>query len=198
MPFTGPRRKVVAMSFLGVGAPEALLVAVVALVVFGPKGLAEAAKSLGQVLRSFQPTIREVVEVSQEIKGTLEKEIGLDELRDAARPAPRPYTPPANNTTAAAGYTPPSGLQAVSDDMAKNFDPEIEAKRAASAAAAWGGNTPMENAATTAVAEAPAVPAGQQQQQQKSSTTPLKEVSALSIEELEAELARRKSRQDTA
>jgi sec-independent protein translocase protein TatA len=29
------------MSFLGVGAPEALLVAVVALVVFGPKGLAE-------------------------------------------------------------------------------------------------------------------------------------------------------------
>ena len=33
--------QVVAMSFLGVGAPEALLVAVVALVVFGPKGLAE-------------------------------------------------------------------------------------------------------------------------------------------------------------
>jgi len=29
------------MSFLGVGAPEALLVGVVALVVFGPKGLAE-------------------------------------------------------------------------------------------------------------------------------------------------------------
>lgn len=29
------------MSFLGVGAPEAILVAVVALVVFGPKGLAD-------------------------------------------------------------------------------------------------------------------------------------------------------------
>ena len=29
------------MSFLGVGAPEAVLVAVVALVVFGPKGLAD-------------------------------------------------------------------------------------------------------------------------------------------------------------
>lgn len=29
------------MSFLGVGAPEAIMVAVVALVVFGPKGLAE-------------------------------------------------------------------------------------------------------------------------------------------------------------
>jgi Sec-independent protein translocase protein TatA len=29
------------MSFLGVGAPEAILVGIVALVVFGPKGLAE-------------------------------------------------------------------------------------------------------------------------------------------------------------
>eukprot|EP00955_Chlamydomonas_euryale_P074061 361927-Chlamydomonas_euryale.AAC.13 len=29
------------MSFLGVGAPEALLVGIVALVVFGPKGLAD-------------------------------------------------------------------------------------------------------------------------------------------------------------
>ncbi len=31
----------VTASFLGVGAPEAVLVGVVALVVFGPKGLAE-------------------------------------------------------------------------------------------------------------------------------------------------------------
>jgi TatA/E family protein of Tat protein translocase len=45
----------------------------VALVVFGPKGLADAAKSVGQALRAFQPTIREVVEVSQDLKGTLEK-----------------------------------------------------------------------------------------------------------------------------
>jgi hypothetical protein len=37
------------MSFLGVGAPEALLVGVVALIVFGPKGLAEAAKSKSSV-----------------------------------------------------------------------------------------------------------------------------------------------------
>lgn len=34
---------------------------------------AQAAKSLGQTLRAFQPTIKEVVEVSQEIKGTLEQ-----------------------------------------------------------------------------------------------------------------------------
>ena len=33
-------------SFLGVGAPEAFVVAVVALLVFGPKGLAEASRPL--------------------------------------------------------------------------------------------------------------------------------------------------------
>lgn len=83
-----PARKVVQMSFFGVGAPEALLVGVVALVVFGPKGLAEAARSVGSALRTFQPTIKEVVQVSQELKGTLEKELGINELREAARPSP--------------------------------------------------------------------------------------------------------------
>jgi hypothetical protein len=34
----------IARSFLGVGAPEALLVGVVALVVFGPKGLADVSR----------------------------------------------------------------------------------------------------------------------------------------------------------
>jgi sec-independent protein translocase protein TatA len=34
----------VMQSFLGVGAPEAILVAVVALVVFGPKGLADVSR----------------------------------------------------------------------------------------------------------------------------------------------------------
>lgn len=60
-------------SFFGVGAPEAILVGVVALVVFGPKGLAQAAKSLGSTLRSFAPTIREITSVSQELKSTLEQ-----------------------------------------------------------------------------------------------------------------------------
>ena len=59
-------------SFLGVGAPEAILVGVVALVVFGPKGLAQAAKGLGNTLRAFAPTIRELTSVSQELKSTLE------------------------------------------------------------------------------------------------------------------------------
>ncbi|KAJ7543357.1 hypothetical protein O6H91_09G034400 [Diphasiastrum complanatum] len=68
-------------SLLGVGAPEVLVIAVVALLVFGPKGLAEVARTLGKSLRAFQPTIRELQEVSRDFKQTLEKEIGLDELR---------------------------------------------------------------------------------------------------------------------
>jgi hypothetical protein len=49
----------------------------------------QAAKSLGATLRAFQPAIKEVVEVSQDLRGTLEKELGLDELKQATRPVPR-------------------------------------------------------------------------------------------------------------
>ncbi|KAL5567958.1 hypothetical protein UlMin_024533 [Ulmus minor] len=67
-------------SLFGVGAPEALVIGVVALLIFGPKGLAEVARTLGKTLRAFQPTIRELQEVSKDFKSTLEKEIGLDDI----------------------------------------------------------------------------------------------------------------------
>nr|GMD55143.1 sec-independent protein translocase protein TATB, chloroplastic [Ipomoea batatas] len=69
-------------SLFGVGAPEALVIGVVALLVFGPKGLAEVARNLGKTLREFQPTIKELQEVSREFKSTLEREIGLDDIKD--------------------------------------------------------------------------------------------------------------------
>ncbi|KAG0447925.1 hypothetical protein HPP92_028097 [Vanilla planifolia] len=56
---------------------EALVIGVVALLVFGPKGLAEVARNLGKTLRSFQPTIRELQEVSRDFKNTFEREIDL-------------------------------------------------------------------------------------------------------------------------
>ncbi|XP_065869472.1 sec-independent protein translocase protein TATB, chloroplastic [Euphorbia lathyris] len=76
------RRKgrMVFASLFGVGAPEALVIGVVALLVFGPKGLAEVARNLGKTLRAFQPTIRELQDVSREFKSTLEREIGLDDI----------------------------------------------------------------------------------------------------------------------
>lgn len=46
----------------------------------------QAAKSVGGALRAFQPTIREVVEVSQELKGTLEK---VSKAEDMAKQSTR-------------------------------------------------------------------------------------------------------------
>ncbi|CAI9302462.1 unnamed protein product [Lactuca saligna] len=89
-------------SLFGVGAPEALVIGVVALLVFGPKGLAEVAKTLGKTLRSFQPTIRELQEVSREFKSTLEKEIGLDELKNPIQ---------GNYTSTSQTQIPPDTLQ---------------------------------------------------------------------------------------
>jgi TatA/E family protein of Tat protein translocase len=53
-------RGFVTASLLGVGAPEALVIGVVALLVFGPKGLAEVARNVGKTLKTFQPTIKEL------------------------------------------------------------------------------------------------------------------------------------------
>lgn len=81
---------VVYASLFGVGAPEVLVIGVVALLVFGPKGLAEVARNLGKTLRAFQPTIRELQEVSREFKSTLEREIGLDEVTSSSNSVYRP------------------------------------------------------------------------------------------------------------
>ncbi|CAM8952321.1 unnamed protein product [Rhodiola kirilowii] len=89
-------------SLFGVGAPEALVIGVVALLVFGPKGLAEVARNLGKTLRAFQPTIRELQDVSREFKSTLEREIGID---DIANPLQNTYSP--SSTTRTPTVAPP-------------------------------------------------------------------------------------------
>ncbi|XP_026657600.1 sec-independent protein translocase protein TATB, chloroplastic-like isoform X2 [Phoenix dactylifera] len=89
------RGKVVYASLFGVGAPEALVIGVVALLVFGPKGLAEVARNLGKTLRAFQPTLKELQEVSKEFKSTLEREIGLDEVASSTNYNSKP-TPNVN------------------------------------------------------------------------------------------------------
>jgi TatA/E family protein of Tat protein translocase len=159
-----------------VGAPEALLVGVVALVLFGPKGLAQAAKSLGSTLRAFAPTIRELTQVSTELKSTLEEEIGLNDLKEELR---RPATPspraPANDSFSSKDQNDfetnqlSRGRADREKDLAMDVDPDIESKRAESAKAAWGGQAPTF--------------AGQQTGQS---------LTALTTDELEAELARRR------
>ncbi|PRW34100.1 Sec-independent translocase chloroplastic [Chlorella sorokiniana] len=194
-------------SFLGVGAPEAILVGVVALLVFGPKGLAQAAKSLGATLRSFAPTIREITSVSQELKSTLEQEIGINEIKEEltrpAVPTPRPASPSGTDDGAA--------LSELADSMAASrpgpadaaaaaaIDPEIERKRAEAAAAAWGGAAPAAAAAAAAApAAAAAAPAAASAATPAAPAAPAaagkpRAVEAMSLDELEAELAKRKA-----
>nr|GMD53757.1 sec-independent protein translocase protein TATB, chloroplastic [Ipomoea batatas] len=101
-------------SLFGVGAPEALVIGVVALLVFGPKGLAEVARNLGKTLREFQPTIKELQEVSREFKSTLEREIGLDDIKDLNQSTFR-----TDKTTATASPSP----SASSEDSLIKTDP---------------------------------------------------------------------------
>ncbi|MCY7335072.1 MAG: TatA/E family twin arginine-targeting protein translocase, partial [Chamaesiphon sp.] len=42
------------MNFFGIGLPETIAIAVVVLLVFGPKKLPEIGKSLGKALKGFQ------------------------------------------------------------------------------------------------------------------------------------------------
>jgi len=134
-------------SFFGVGAPEALVVGVVALLVFGPKGLAEAARSLGEALRAFQPTIKELQEVSQEFKSTLEQEIGVEELKrdiDSVRygtpPSPPTTTPTTTETaeTTTAAEDTSTAQAAATSSSSEESDEDIEAMRKMSADMAWG------------------------------------------------------------
>lgn len=154
----------------------------VSLVLFGPKGLAQAAKSIGETLRAFAPTIRELTQVSSELKSTLEEEIGLNDLREEFQrpivPSPRP--PKALASQSADEATPSSSVESLSDltatmkpvdeSMAVAIDPEIERKRREAEQMAWGGQSPTQ-------APTEAAP----------------DLAAMSVEELEAELARRKA-----
>ncbi|BDA42494.1 probable sec-independent protein translocase protein TATB, chloroplastic at N-terminal half [Coccomyxa sp. Obi] len=179
--------QVTTCAFLGVGAPEAVLVGVVALIVFGPKGLAEAVKSLGSTLKAFQPTIREIVSVSSDLKNTLEEQIGLDDIRSEIRnsvvpePRPRPLPEQVESTSEEAA------LGTTAGELASEMDEDLERKRAAAAAAAWGGQPPVQPIAREETSQYD----GEGSQAAAEATTP--SLNDLSLADLEAELARRKA-----
>lgn len=134
-----PSGSVVTQAIFGVGAPEAVLVGVVALVLFGPKGLAQAAKSFGQVVKSVAPTLRELTDISSDLKNTIDNELGIREIQDELQETLRPL-----NTSSA------SSSARSRKDTAVEEDPDIEAKRAASMKAAWGGASSDEGSTTGA------------------------------------------------
>ena len=166
------------------------------MVVFGPKGLAQAARSLGDTIKAFAPTIRELTQVSTELKSTLEEEIGLNDLREEfQRPlgSPRPPKTPAAAALERAGQGSESsssssseslseitaGMQQVDESMAKALDPEIEKRREEAAKMAWGGQAPSATISSADASSPAEVP-----------------LASLSIDELEKELARRRASQE--
>jgi sec-independent protein translocase protein TatA len=90
-----------------IGMPEMVVIAVIALIIFGPRKLPELGKSLGKSIAEFK-------RASNELKNTLEEEIRTEELQDACKSAqipPTAATPPASPapvaTTAPEGETAP-------------------------------------------------------------------------------------------
>jgi sec-independent protein translocase protein TatA len=67
---------------MGLGAPELIVIFVIALIVFGPKKLPELGKSLGKGLAEFK-------RASNELQRTLEEEVRLDEQKQST---PTPLT----------------------------------------------------------------------------------------------------------
>jgi TatA/E family protein of Tat protein translocase len=71
-----------------------VVIAVIALIIFGPRKLPELGKSLGKSIAEFK-------RASNELKNTLEDEIRTEELQDARKSAQIPPTASVPGTTAA-------------------------------------------------------------------------------------------------
>lgn len=162
----------------------------------------QAAKSLGASLRGFAPTIRELAGVSNELKQTLEQEIGLDEIRrewrDGSMQQYKPtkqdevsstnrLDPEASSSNASSNQATTPQPKEVTDETAAQVDPDIAQKRADSARVAWG-----EISNTSHMSES-----GQDKENGRQLNPKAVDsgIGGMSIEELEAELARRRSKQ---
>ena len=86
-----------------IGMPEMVVIAVIALIIFGPRKLPELGKSLGKSIAEFK-------RASNELKNTLEDEIRTEELQEARKSAQIPPSASAPVTTPApAGAAAPEG-----------------------------------------------------------------------------------------
>lgn len=67
------------------GLPELLMIFAVALIVFGPRRLPEIGKTLGKALNEFK-------KASEELKNTIEREVRVEETKQALSPLINPAT----------------------------------------------------------------------------------------------------------
>ena len=78
------------MEFLGIGPLELVLIILLAIIIFGPKDIAKAGKSVGKSLNKLirSDTWKTINQTSQELKNLptrLMRETGLDEFEKAAK-----------------------------------------------------------------------------------------------------------------
>jgi Tat protein translocase TatB subunit len=98
-----------------IGMPEMVVIAVIALIIFGPRKLPELGKSLGKSIAEFK-------RASNELKNTLEEEIRTEELQDARKSAEIPKATAAPPVAPAATVAPPDGERTPHDDTTPRMD----------------------------------------------------------------------------
>jgi sec-independent protein translocase protein TatA len=85
-----------------IGMPEMVVIAVIALIIFGPRKLPELGKSLGKSIAEFK-------RASNELKNTLEDEIRTEELQEARKSAQIPPSASVPPTAPAPSVEAPEG-----------------------------------------------------------------------------------------
>ena len=102
--------------------PEMLVIAVIALIIFGPRKLPELGKSLGK-------SIAELKRASNELKNTLEEEIRTEEIHDARKSAQIPPTAamPATASTPMAVAAPEAVTTPRDEDTRDETTPRADA-----------------------------------------------------------------------
>ena len=82
------------MQFIGIGPLEFLLIAVIAIIVLGPKGMVRAARETGKLIRKVirSPLWREMMDTSREIRdlpNKIARETGIEEDLEELRRSTR-------------------------------------------------------------------------------------------------------------
>ncbi len=110
------------MEILGIGPLEILFILVLVLIIFGPKELNKAGKTIGKSLNKLirSDTWKTINQAAKEIKylpNRLMREAGLEELEKAAKenPSPKENTIRTPSTSAATDNPPPPPAKKTSD-----------------------------------------------------------------------------------
>jgi Tat protein translocase TatB subunit len=151
----------------GIGMPELILIAVVALIVLGPKKLPDLAQSLGRAVREFRKATSELKESLQVDSGVGEVKKAFDEFHSDVNAAIRPDAQPgeaAGGERPAAGAAAPAQAPAAvegpsADEKVAALDRAYDDWKARQAAAEPDGQPPTAPDAPPA-AEGPAKPGG--------------------------------------